>query len=532
MGLKGLFYLCTLLVFAIQFFFNPILVGNERSRSKRAPIITILIVVVNVAVFAITLRSVEDQDSKIETSAQQLFQFLQQNPGFLLFTETQQKLKDAGLLEEGSNTVFGFSVDRPDDEQAKLLVGDQAGTLRIEFDQKIDDFKQARRSHIFYQFGIAPGGEWKPYQLLTSMFLHGGFWHLLGNMVFFCAIGLTLEALWGRSIFLGFYLLVGVAACIPEIILPASVPSLGASGAIAGIMGGFLVSLHKTKLKILWACLPLLLFAPLLLAHKIKPFGILLIPAYIFLPFYFVSQMLMWWFFKELGLFSGTAYSVHVGGFFFGVSLAVALEYVNLKTHFFGLEYNESLAAAEVKEFTEAGQVVLAEQKMQAFIRKHPDDINALTELGRIHGRMGKYDEMNDVFARVIRHHLSHGDKEAALYAYDALLSGFPEKQPLLPEKQVRPRIETSDWMTICDYLHKRGMVREAGVEYERLVDACRTSPQAVRACVQGGEAALASGDRDRARRMFSIALELNPSPAHEPRIRRGLERCDAQAGG
>jgi tetratricopeptide (TPR) repeat protein len=80
--------------------------------------------------------------------------------------------------------------------------------------------------------------------------------------------------------------------------------------------------------------------------------------------------------------------------------------------------------------------------------------------------------------------------------------------------------------MSICDYIHKQGMVKEAAVEYERMANACKASSLALRAAVQGGEIALSVGDPDRARRLFELALELNPSPAHEPRIRRGIERC------
>jgi tetratricopeptide (TPR) repeat protein len=272
-------------------------------------------------------------------------------------------------------------------------------------------------------------------------------------------------------------------------------------------------------LKIFWVALPLVPFAPILVASGKKPFGVVRIAAYIFLPYYFLSQMLMWWSFKELNLFSNVAYSVHVGGFFFGVAFAVALEYLNIKTHFFGLEYHESLAAAEVKEFTEGGQLALAEQKTLAFLKKHPDDLQALTELGQVHSKLGKYEEMNRVYARIIRRHLAQDDKHSALFAYDALLSGFPDNG-------VSPQLPPNDWMAICDYIHKQGMVKEAAVEYERMATACKASSLALRAAVQGGEIALSAGDPDRARRLFELALELNPSPAHEPRIRRGIERC------
>jgi membrane associated rhomboid family serine protease len=521
MGLKPLLYFCVFVVFAIQFLLNPIPIGNERSKLQRAPIITIILIVVNVAVFGITFSPVQDHDTRLIAAGNQLIEFMGQHSPYLLFEDAQKKLKEAGLLEDGNFVGFNytFKIDPPDDEKARRLVGEKAESLRAEFNAIVDRYQSAFQSHVFYRFGIAPNGNWKPHQLVTSIFLHGDFWHLAGNMLYFAAIALTLEGLWGRSIFLLFYLLVGVAACIPQLLLPVSVPSLGASGAISGLMGAFLVSLHKTKLKIFWLALPLVPFAPIMVASGKKPFGVVRIAAYIFLPYYFVSQMLMWWSFKEAKMFAGTAYSVHAGGFFFGVALAVALEYWNIRTHFFGLEYHESLAAAEVKEFTQGGQLALAEQKTLAFLKKHPDDIQALNELAQVYSKLGKHDDMNTVYARIIRRHLAHEDKQSALLAYDALLSGFPDNN-------VRPQLPANDWMSICDYIHKQGMVKEAAVEYERMANACKASSLALRAAVQGGEIALSVGDPDRARRLFELALELNPSPAHEPRIRRGIERC------
>jgi hypothetical protein len=123
------------------------------------------------------------------------------------------------------------------------------------------------------------------------------------------------------------------------------------------------------------------------------------------------------------------------------------------------------------------------------------------------------------MYGRLIRYHLSKDDKEAALYAYDNLLSAFPDKG-------VRVRIPPRDWMTICDYLREVGMIREAAVEYERLVNAWPDDPNAVRASVQGAESALMANDPERALRMFVIAEQLNPAQPFVNRIQTGIEKC------
>ena len=370
-----------------------------------------------------------------------------------------------------------------------------------------------------YRYGLAPNGKWKGYQLFTAMFLHSGFWHIAGNLVFLVAVSISLELLWGRSIFLAFYILVGLAANLPAIMVPFAAPALGASGAISGLMGAYLVSLHKARLKIGWFTV---LFPFFLLFGK-HPYGIKRIPAYVFLPYYFLSQMLLWWYFKDQGLASGTAYSVHLGGFFFGALFAVGLESINLKTNFFSMKFTESGVGSDVRQLIALGHLNPARDTVRAFLAKKPDDLEAMATLADIYQRMARYDEMNAAYAQIIRHHLSRSDKQAALTAYDALLFGFPEDQ-------INPRIPAKDWMSICDYVYNSGMILEAAVEYDRLATAWQTGSLALRACVQGGEAALFMNDQERAVRLFEKALDMRPTEAYEARARRGLDRCGAPA--
>lgn len=89
--------------------------------------------------------------------------------------------------------------------------------------------------------------------LLSSMFLHAGFWHLLGNMLFLHIFGDNLEDQLGHLGFLGFYLVSGIGADVAQVALaPDSiVPMIGASGAIAGVMGGYLVMFPRARVDIL-----------------------------------------------------------------------------------------------------------------------------------------------------------------------------------------------------------------------------------------------------------------------------------------
>jgi len=133
--------------------------------------------------------------------------------------------------------------------------------------------------------------------ILYSMFLHGGLLHLGGNMLFLWVFGNNIEDTKGKFTYLAFYLLAGLAATVAHIaVQPSStIPVIGASGAIAGVMGAYLVLFPRARI------LGLLVIIPLPL------------PAWAFLGFWFLSQF--------VGGSDGVAYAAHVGGFLFGMAV-------------------------------------------------------------------------------------------------------------------------------------------------------------------------------------------------------------------
>lgn len=149
--------------------------------------------------------------------------------------------------------------------------------------------------------------------LLTSMFMHGGWPHLLGNMLFLMVFGDNIEDAMGHRRYFWFYLLCGVLAAISHVLFTAFsiqsvyTPSLGASGAISGIMGGYML-LFPTRSVHLWVF-----------------FFIVSVPAIIAVGLWFVFQVI-----NGLGLFGsddaagGVAYAAHIGGFIAGLLLIKA----------------------------------------------------------------------------------------------------------------------------------------------------------------------------------------------------------------
>jgi membrane associated rhomboid family serine protease len=143
--------------------------------------------------------------------------------------------------------------------------------------------------------------------VLTAMFLHGGWLHLLGNLLFLYVFGNNVEDRLGRLRYLGFYLLCGYAATYVFSVFFAgsSAPLVGASGAIAGVLGAYLVLFPRARV---WSLLTFLFFLPVRL------------PAWLVLGSWFVLQYL---YTRGAGLTeaTGTAYLAHVVGFVVGALL-------------------------------------------------------------------------------------------------------------------------------------------------------------------------------------------------------------------
>ncbi len=149
--------------------------------------------------------------------------------------------------------------------------------------------------------------------LLTSMFMHGGLAHILGNMLFLFIFGDNIEDRLGHKRFIVFYLLVGIIASLAHVFTTAAfdgnmrVPSLGASGAISGVLGGYLLLFPRKRVTVLFLRI------------------LMQVPAVVAIGIWFLFQLL-----NGLGALGsqtgGVAYAAHIGGFVAGVALIMAFD--------------------------------------------------------------------------------------------------------------------------------------------------------------------------------------------------------------
>jgi membrane associated rhomboid family serine protease len=169
----------------------------------------------------------------------------------------------------------------------------------------------AHAQRLFVPHGISFSEAFLP--IVTSMFLHGGWLHLLGNMLFLWVFGGAVEEAFGHIQYLIFYFISGVGAATAHVIfnLGSTVPSVGASGAISGVMGAFIILYPRARVTTL--------IPALLLFFTIR------IPAVLMLGYWFFLQFFSW--VASLGMPNqgGVAWWAHIGGFLLGALIAVVL---------------------------------------------------------------------------------------------------------------------------------------------------------------------------------------------------------------
>ncbi|MGO9261323.1 MAG: rhomboid family intramembrane serine protease [Bryobacteraceae bacterium] len=175
------------------------------------------------------------------------------------------------------------------------------------FEFSLDDYS---RNQFIAVYGLTPDN-FSVLNIFTSMFLHGGWLHVLGNMWFLWIFGDNIEDILGHGKYLAFYLLCGVAAALTQTFmsLDSRVPMVGASGAIAGVMGAYMVKFPRSRIETL--------------VFIFVFFTRIDVPAWLMLIYWFAVQ-----FFSGVGSIGysqasqgGTAFFAHIGGFLAGIAL-------------------------------------------------------------------------------------------------------------------------------------------------------------------------------------------------------------------
>jgi membrane associated rhomboid family serine protease len=277
-------------------------IGAKKDGARSEPVATITLVIINIAWFLLLYLSPVGTSWKAdaESARRDLEDYWSEHPN-LTPPESLARLlgpeEMANVLEE---VKAGAKDRRPDMSWLDDLD-------KKELDRRSRRLEEALADRPEEKYGFVPAHP-KALGALTSLFTHGGIVHLGGNMLVLWAIGPFVEAALGPVVFLLFYFGGGLAALLTHTLAVAgsTTPLVGASGAIAAVMGALLVKNAAAKIRFL--------FLPILWIPRLRfVFGV---PAFVVLPLWFVEQVVS----TNLEPDAPTAWWAHIGGFIFGTA--------------------------------------------------------------------------------------------------------------------------------------------------------------------------------------------------------------------
>jgi membrane associated rhomboid family serine protease len=454
-------------------------IAQEDSTVRRLPWVSIVLI----ALCFVTFLGVEigsDADAQWEGSFSAFLDFLGQHPYLSPPPEILNLLKEG--FAEALETARA-EWERQGGTVDPLTAESQQAQLNALAQEAI----QALHATPGFRFGFVPAAPQLP-NIVTSLFMHAGWLHLLGNMLFLFLTGPFIEDRYGRPLFAGLYLLSGVAALGAHVVNdPASpVPLVGASGAIAGVMGAFLVRLGANRIRFLFFPLP-----PLFMLRTQ-----LVLPAFVVLPLWLLEQV---WY-ARVSPQAGVAWWAHIGGFAFGLLAALALKLFSVEESWvhpaiekeIGITQNPGLERAQ--EARLAGDLVRARRELQAVLRAEPENVDAWREAYEGAVESGDAAETGRAGERLLG--LLQRQKEDDLaneLAYDPRWRELPGLSPRL-------------WMAAAACLERAGDARAALESYAAVVERSPRDPAALRALVRRAEILKQGGDRKRAREALEQA--------------------------
>ncbi len=285
-------------------------IGHEESTVRRLPVVTFGIMAICIVMFLLLGQGtfVSGADDELTGRSDEAFEYYWEHP-YLELNDEFEILVSGGpdaLEREFGELAEAFDEMFEGPELSSVLEEQQA-----ELDRLTDTVLASRDRHPLFRWGLIPAN-FSFVGLITHMFMHGGWLHLIGNLLILYLVGPFIEDVWGRPLYALFYFLSGfvAAGAYTAFNLGSEVPMIGASGAIAGVMGAFLVYYHKTKIKFFY-----------MVGFFIR--GTFDAPAWLMLPLWLGEQLALALLIG--GEMSGVAYWAHIGGFAFGLVAALSM---------------------------------------------------------------------------------------------------------------------------------------------------------------------------------------------------------------
>lgn len=495
-------------------------IGHDRQVTKRLPVITLTLIAFNIFVFVFTETVGTQQNARKSLALKSLLEFAETHPEIKVTAQARERLsRVADLeLEEIQSYIEQDKliklIEGKSSENQVLTLNDKA-VLESESTRLSSAFVAAFDDFYGYKYGFVPAyhkGSFSNY--FSCMFLHGGFLHILGNMLFLFLAGIAMEDAWGRGFYTLFYLAAGAAATATHAFTSpeSKIYLVGASGAIAGLMGAFMVRYFKARIKFFY--------------FVIFRAGTFKAPAYVMLPLW-IALELKDTFTTSSSDSGGVAFWAHIGGFFFGAVVGAVVHFSGVgqwlapKNVKRASSFGTGNAIHEAVAHMEEGEHEEAVRKLKQRLGAVPNDEKACLALAKVYGEIGQRQSEIATYVRLIRLLIQKAKLNDALQAYLAVLETYhPEEPPL--------RLPMRDWMQLCNHLAVREMPREAAGEYEKLGLAYPGETMAGEALVNAADLRLRLGEYEYAANLYAY---VKAQPSTDPNVHLRIAEGEAQLG-
>jgi len=489
-------------------------VAHENLRGRRWPWVTVAIIAINFVVFFATYGRLDSDLAQVGQVQLHLLLLTAHYPDAPITGDAARMVATFKRQHPKPYATLAGVRQRPFDawdaqmQQGKWTATDvqsQAVDLSGKFDALHSD--SLAWNYAFHSYHPTMKS------FITAQFLHGGWLHIIFNMWFLWLAGTILEDAWGRVVYPIFYLVSGVFSWLVQgAVFPDSfVPCVGASGAIAGLMGGFLARFPTTKIKLMW-----IWGFGLIRAYK-------LVPAYIILPLWLVIQVFWGALAASYGVDAGVAYWAHIGGFAFGMIGAVLLRST-------GLEHAADQAIEAKVSLVVDPRIVRASEsiggdkpdaaipELKQLVADKPDSIDGHELLLRAYEKLQDLDREKETLATLCRLNVASGDLQTAWNYYEQFSNLGGEK------------ISRGVWMELCRWLESQSNWDRATSEYKRVAEMNPTERVSVQALLAAARINIDRLNRPSEAERLYRAAEASAVP-HEDQnalIEDGLKKCSA----
>lgn len=399
--------------------------GHEHTTVRRLPWVTFVLMAACVAAFALTSLATRRDGSQVNKDFTDFFQYYSTHPYLEIEPEFARALdryvphQEFQAFLEATRDLGAAPPKNP-----RQVAAEQEELDRIV--ERALASLAAIRDSPFRRFGVVPAAI-KPSALITYQFLHGGFLHLFGNLFFLFLAGPFIEDVWGRPVFAAFYLTAGALSALmfalryPEL----DEPLIGASGAVAGVMGAFLVRYWKTRIRFLYFFIPL------------RP-GTFTAPAWLMLPLWFARELVFAqaWDVASPGTGGGgVAHWAHVWGFAFGLAVAAGIAYWRVEERFIHraieakITVHENPAVDRALEARAQGKLEHSLQLLAAVVRDDPGNTDAVLALWNAAVDSGRPELAAGDLQRIIQAGLRADDETLVLQHWEELALAVPALQ-------------------------------------------------------------------------------------------------------